>query len=452
MTAGLRSKPYVFVSHAKHDKADTPMLREVVTALVEKGFKVWLDDPRALKFSDEEIDTWFEDLRGDRRWEDQIDEALRESACVLICVSAQFCRRYFQDDFKKEGVIFREVSYALTDGKAVACRIDDVEFSAVPPRVSEAQVIDLVSDPGRIRSLVQDVEKVMKRTLERRASGLKSAPARDPFLPFLANRQVQEIKARKRLEQVVERSIRGLIVKAPRNECPDAFIERLQRHTTSTILGDERCSRDLHVTWPGVDHEKAFRGGFEDCLRAALRIRDDQDIRAELRRPRDAPLIVLTVVHFDDWTRRSGKLVRAWADYWRGLVAEGCEAPLLPVLMIVTDAAAPGWTSVPALRNARGLSTRQAWKDLQKLDGDLRKRSAAGGFELELLDVLGPVLHKDADDWRRLHKDQIGGAASQLHSDLGKLFAAMFAGKAGKAGIAMEDWCDRVRPLLNAAS
>lgn len=450
MTTYLRSKPFVFVSHARHDKAEIPLLKQIVTALIEKGFKVWLDDPRALGFGDAEIDSCFEDLKGDRRWEDQIDEALRTAACVLLCVSSTFVERYFKDNHKKEGVIFRETSYALTDGKAVACRIDTVDYGQIPDRVAEAQVIDLVSDPGRLRDLLAAVERVMVRTLARQTEGLKAAPSRDPFLPFLANRRSQEHKAGKRMLEAAKLSVQALIVKAPQNECPDAFIDRLKRHTSSRVLANCRCSDSVTVPWPRVDDAAAFEGWFETSLKVALGP-GDRDARDDLRRSREAPLLILTVVNFEDWTKQSPRSVRAWAAYWQGLAVLGTRAPLLPVLLIVTDDAKPGWKSVPSLRNARGVSTRQAWRDLKKIERDIAKRARGSGFELELLDVLGPVSRGDADDWRRDHHDQIGDSASPLYLDLGKAFNAAFAGKARATGLSMEDWSEQVRPLLTSA-
>jgi len=444
MTASIRSKPFVFVSHAKHDKAHTPLLASVVAALIEKGFKIWLDDPRALGFSDADIATHFHDLRGDGRWEDQIDDALEDAACILVCVSRKFCERYEADTYKKEGVIWREVSQALTARKAVVCRIDDVAFAEIPVRIGEAQIIDLQADPGRRQALLEDVGRVMERTLQRRLGSLGEAPARDPFLPFLANRQSQEQKAEVRLRETLGQSVRALIAKAPRNECPDQFMDRLRRHTSARVLGEGRCCEVLKVDWPRVDRAEEFDGWYENSLRSALKL-PDKDIGAVLRRARQAPLLVQSVIDFDDWHKGSARIVQAWVDYWSRLSTAGSGAPLLPVLMVVTEAAPPGWKPVPALRNQRGVSTRQAWKDLGKLAKAQKKRPAASGFGVELLDILGPLYLKDADDWRRKH---IEDTSSPLYLDLGRQFETFFAGKARKTGISMEDWNNRLLPVL----
>jgi hypothetical protein len=113
--------------------------------------------------------------------------------------------------------------------------------------------------------------------------------------------------------------------------------------------------------------------------------------------------------------------------------------------MVVTEAAPPGWKPVPALRNQRGVSTRQAWKDLGKLAKAQKKRPAAIGLGVELLDILGPLYLKDADDWRRKH---IEDTSSPLYLDLGRQFETFFAGKARKTGISMEDWNNRLLPVL----
>lgn len=443
MPAEVQARPYVFVSHAQHDKAKLPLLRTLVDRLIAEDIKVWLDKPHELGFSNDEIDRHFLDLRGDRGWESQINEALTGAACILLCVSERFCDRYRLDTFKG-GIVRREVTAASLHGNAVACRIDAVPLSEAPDEITPNQIVDVFQYPQLMDALVRDVRNKIEAVLLKRVSSLGRAPARDPFLPFLANRRVQEQKAELHLRDTIAPSVRALIVKAPRNECPDQFIDRLIKHTTSNVLGEGRCSEVEFPRWPLVDHPDEFSAWFERSLLAAFR-QPGNDASSALRRPRQAPLMLVSVVDFEEWTKTSIRSVRAWANYWQAFAAEGTSAPLLPVLLVETEEVAPGWKSVPILRNRRGVSTRQVWKDLQKLEKEIRRKNSGVRFGLELLDVLGPLTRGDADNWRRTH---VRDTASDLHADLGRTFDEIFSGKARKNGVCMKDWSERLRPTL----
>ena len=75
---------FVFLSHASKDK---PLLGELVEALIDAGIKIWIDVPTELGYSARDIEVHFYRLRAGGRWEDEIDDAKRKAACILVCWS-----------------------------------------------------------------------------------------------------------------------------------------------------------------------------------------------------------------------------------------------------------------------------------------------------------------------------------------------------------------------------
>src|SRR5260370_1271551 len=88
---------FVFVSHASQEKRQ---IRHIVDALIADGRKVWLDDPAAMGYGADDISLHFIRLHADRRWHDEIDEAVREAGAVLVCFSKRFneTRDVWQDE------------------------------------------------------------------------------------------------------------------------------------------------------------------------------------------------------------------------------------------------------------------------------------------------------------------------------------------------------------------
>jgi hypothetical protein len=78
---------FVFVSHARQDK---PKIRHIVDALIAAGIKVWVDDAAAMGYDTADIKRHFVRLHANRRWLDEIDEAVRNAGAVLVCFSNRF--------------------------------------------------------------------------------------------------------------------------------------------------------------------------------------------------------------------------------------------------------------------------------------------------------------------------------------------------------------------------
>jgi purine-nucleoside phosphorylase len=120
----------VFLCHWSGDK---PVVRELHRRLRRDGFKPWLDA---------------EDLVGGTRWEDAIEDAVRASDAVLVCLSAA--------SVSKEGYLQREIRFALgvADEKPdevifiVPVRLEDCE---VPRRLKQWQYIDYFQPDGYSR-------------------------------------------------------------------------------------------------------------------------------------------------------------------------------------------------------------------------------------------------------------------------------------------------------------
>lgn len=123
---------YIFVSHANLDKPD---IRHIVDALIARGHRIWLDNPPAMGYSEEEVRTTFHRIRAGNPWRDEIDEALRGAVVVLVCWSPRATT--------DRHVWMSEATYARTEKKLIACRIDDLGGLNLPDGHSGEQVVDV---------------------------------------------------------------------------------------------------------------------------------------------------------------------------------------------------------------------------------------------------------------------------------------------------------------------
>jgi tetratricopeptide (TPR) repeat protein len=151
---------FVFVSHASPDKR---RVRPVVDALLEAGLKVWIDNPAAAGYSDEEVKRLYR-IRAGNRWEDEIDDAKKEASCILVC----FSRHAISDGVlggTERHTWVEEIGYARTEKKLVACIVDDVSPEELPSTYAAQQIPsvnpDLPSDDWKVAmaTLISDIRK-----------------------------------------------------------------------------------------------------------------------------------------------------------------------------------------------------------------------------------------------------------------------------------------------------
>ncbi|MEM6625115.1 MAG: TIR domain-containing protein [Pseudomonadota bacterium] len=394
MSSGTRQHQFVFVSHARTDK---PKIKAIVDALIsgDDPIKVWLDNPSVMGYSQAEIEASFIDLHGGGRWDDQINDALEASMCVLACASHSFTKRYHDDtDSKKGSVIRKEVTAGETGDKLVSCRIDDLPFGNLPGALSEAQTVDLHETPDKLSALVRDVRRKIKTVNERKeAGGLRS----DAKL-YLVDRTPQENAAKKSIEAASDGGVHALFVKAPQNECLDLFQERL-REETSRISNHTRCVwQELHVEWPSLAASRdEFADAYLSNLASKLGARVS-DLTANLSKPRQAPLAAVSFMSMSEWgrSRLQKDRLREWLALWRRLQEDTRELKAVPVLAVELPEAAPKWKTTPKVSDG-GVSSLQILRDVRAVEKEAKRSDDY--VPLRRLDTLHPVTHPDAVRW-----------------------------------------------------
>jgi Pyruvate/2-oxoacid:ferredoxin oxidoreductase gamma subunit len=137
----------VFLCHSKRDK---PAVRKLYERLRdEEGIKPWLDE---------------HDLLAGQDWKLEITKEVRNSHCVLVCLSKKA--------MDAEGFVHKEIKFALdaNDHKPEGTiYLIPVKFEAceVPERISQFQWVDLFEPSGYAN---------LMRSLRQRANGLEQAP------------------------------------------------------------------------------------------------------------------------------------------------------------------------------------------------------------------------------------------------------------------------------------
>ncbi|PJG53331.1 hypothetical protein CVM73_20710 [Bradyrhizobium forestalis] len=126
---------YVFISHASPDK---PRIKPIIVALRKAGLQVWLDNPVAAGFSASEVES-FHRIRAGGRWEDEIDEAKKQAACILVCWSSHAVTDGVVSG-KERITWLEEAGYARAEQKLLACTIDEVSPTALPGTHSAQQM------------------------------------------------------------------------------------------------------------------------------------------------------------------------------------------------------------------------------------------------------------------------------------------------------------------------
>jgi tetratricopeptide (TPR) repeat protein len=154
---------YVFISHASPDKL---LLKPVIEALLKAGLKIWIDNPAAAGFGADEVDQ-FHRIRAGNRWEDEIDHAKKEAACILVCWS----KHAVTDGVlagKERLTWLEEAGYARAAQKLVACTVDNVSPAALPGTHSAQQLPCLDPDTpiDRWNAVMRTVVSDIKRKIE----------------------------------------------------------------------------------------------------------------------------------------------------------------------------------------------------------------------------------------------------------------------------------------------
>src|SRR5262249_33649667 len=194
---------FIFVSHADKDKK---AIRHIVDALIADGHKVWLDNPAAMGYTGEEVKQHFWRLHADRRWQEEIDEALVAAGAVLVCFSTRFTEtsRHMWHD---------EVAAARQMKKLVACRIDDLDAQTLPNNYATLQIPDLRLDRahGELKTalalLLDDVRRKLSEIAGLRLAEIRQGRARkrDEFVPYLIDRTSQEDVIGAALEEIASK-------------------------------------------------------------------------------------------------------------------------------------------------------------------------------------------------------------------------------------------------------
>jgi hypothetical protein len=129
----------VFLCHCSEDKA---AVREIDRALKSDGFQPWLDE---------------DDIFPARAWDKQIEQGLRSSHAIVVCLSRTFSR--------KEGYVQKELRYALD----IAREKPDGAVFLIPIRLEECEILPSLADLQCIDWFKQDGHDKLLRTLRERA-------------------------------------------------------------------------------------------------------------------------------------------------------------------------------------------------------------------------------------------------------------------------------------------
>jgi hypothetical protein len=120
-------KLLAFLCHSSHDKM---AVRDLYRRLIHDGFSAWFDE---------------EDLIPGQAWDTEIQEAVRASDVVIVCLS--------RSSITKEGYVQKEIRYTLDVAEEkppgtiflIPARLDECN---VPGRLKDVHWVDLFKDQG----------------------------------------------------------------------------------------------------------------------------------------------------------------------------------------------------------------------------------------------------------------------------------------------------------------
>lgn len=444
-------KPFVFVSHASDDKK---RMRPLLEALIAAGLKIWLDKPEEAGFTARECEQYFYCIAAGQRWEDEIDKAKRDAACILVCWS----RRAIDKDVmagSKRLTWMGEADYGRTEGKLVSCTIDDVSPAALPGTFGLQHVTCV--DAGRLpeyqraalATVIAAINDKIAQTLEKRLrANLQDKPAvgfRDPFLRYYANRAVQQNEIFEAVDAIIADSgARPVIVAAPDNERPDEFFDRMCRDSTKVLPNGSRW-KAIWVEWPRSGTPKQFADAYRRLLWAELRMSgpsNDAAIAGAIA-AKGVSSVVFHRIHASDWSIGEPGRIQAWLDYWHGLAAQS-RVRVVPWLQIKMTAAKPGWLDCPPGRS-QGAKTfnREIWQAVSALGKKARRRPSDPVVCVP--PMLAPIRFGDADNWI----DLVRSSTDLDRQRLERIVKGVFADPDRmKVGVSLENFADGVLPLF----
>ena len=435
---------FVFISHASEDKA---RLRRIIDTLLDAKIKIWLDDPIAAGYSPE--DTRLHRLHAGERWDNEIDEALRRSDCVLFCLSSGF-------HFGRK-TWHREVTAASVFRKLVGCRIDNTSPEELPsefrpeqlPCVDPDQPIDVWEK--RMLSLVADIRRKLDHF-----DGPKGHARSDLELPLYADRKDHEAACYRAVEAANGGGVVPIAVKGPRNELPDEFVARVERRS-ATMRDDGAIWFRVRVEWPTAAHSKAtFEKTYRQALWSELELQLDPGVerKADNYDQRIAEYLAerqLTAVFHrinpKHWRRREEpELIRAWMDYWASLNERGSKLKVVPILVVPFPAAKPGWRDYPRVNTGGRVGVKEIWETIRGFAGSDRN---ASGLSLTLPPFLAPIRDDHAEAWMLAELDHLDPECrSKIEEEIGKLYGN---GRARKHGIPHHDFHEALKSLCAGA-
>lgn len=435
---------FVLISHASQDK---PRVRPIVDALRSAGLKIWLDNPVAAGYKAEEVASFYR-VRANGRWEDEIDDAKREAACILVCWSQRATAAGVMDG-RARLTWMGEADYGRVERKLVACTIDDVNPADLPGTHSAQQMpcvdpVGLLPETWRavMATLIEDVRRKIDERLSTRLT--TRAARRDIALPLLVDRSRQEDEFYGAMSAAAgDGGVHPIVLKGPSNELPEAFLDRMEKASKS-LRRDGLSWFQRRMDWPkeardGSDFARVYRGQLWRRLELVGRA-DDSSIAEHLEQ-RD----LTTILHRVDakhWRRREEpELIRAWLDYWASMTGHGRRIKVVPILLVPLPKAKPDWQECPNMGSGGRVGVREIWKTVRKLAEE--KQFAAPP-------VLGPITKDHGEDWLRTDLAELDAAKrSAVDVELGKMFAR---GRAKKHGVSHEEFNTRLAPLCALAS
>ncbi|MGE0595518.1 MAG: toll/interleukin-1 receptor domain-containing protein [Hyphomonadaceae bacterium] len=436
---------YVFISHASPDK---PRIRPVVDALMAAGFKIWLDNPAATGYRAEEIRKFYR-IRAGGRWEDEIDDALRGAACVLVCWSSKAVTEKALK-LKERSVWFNEAYYAKTAGTMLACLVEPINPAELPGTLSAQQLPDLSPEQDRARwdsimvSVIDDVRRKLQQQFELRQ---RTQSTRDVFAPYLADRSAQETLVHESLGGMLSGGgVKPLFVTGPDNERLDEFLTRL-RMTSAEVLPDSSVWEDCEVEWPVGVHARVFAQHYRRNLARALKLQgeaEDSAIAADLER-RGRPIALVHRMLAKEWGPDEGKRVLAWLEFWGGVARVSAKVKAIPLLQLKMPSARPGWKRCPPGASGGRVGNRGIWRSVESV---AKRATRQNLLSFTPLPVLSPISHGDADRWlNRLYREP-GAERTRIEETMDAIYRK---GRAKRHGLAHKDFAALVTPLFEGA-
>lgn len=279
MTTKTRNKPLVFVSHARTDKIETPLLKKIVDRLIEEDtFSIWLDNPRALGYTEPETDKHFFRLSADAKWLPQIEQALRDAHCILACFSEAFCKRY-HGDRDERGIIRKEVNAATHDQKGIYCRINEFDNEKVPEEVADSQQFFVYEDESLIGDLITAIHKKIGQVRFGQVEA-ENGKFRSRTNAQLTTEQVENLTCllghEVNIADIVESDRSTAAITCRKRDVPGSLFDRLRKVDLPASLYTARTSSVLELREEIINGSDDAPISWMGC-RANYKLSDDDD-------------------------------------------------------------------------------------------------------------------------------------------------------------------------------